>query len=405
MDHRSKTSSASVVVSELRRRLLTGHYPEGSWLPPERELAAQLGASRSSVRKAIEVLARENLLVRLPRCRPIVRKPPQGVRKPVSEVKRHTLQLLLWRVTVFAGSASILRGIYQVLDHTSYRLIVESPRSAEWEQVIRDEAQLLEQVIEEPDIAGLIVWYMGGEQNLPALRKVRAAGIPIVFIDRLPPPGFPADFVGVDNRFAAEQVVRHLIEQGHKHIVHITNRDRASTVQHRKEGYRNALRKAGIPLRPEYELVDLSATDEQRQQSIRQLVEQILRLPGPPTAVFAVNDGTALLVVQAFREMGIRVPEDIAVCGFDGLERLMPGPRFLTTADQPFERIGEAAAQLLLERLSGNLDNVYQHIIFEAPLSVHESTQRTFPASADDVSNTPAFYPDQPISRSEEDTP
>lgn len=403
MNQRSKTSSASTVVSELRRRLLTGHYPEGTWLPPERELAAQFGASRASVRKAIEVLARENLLVRLPRCRPIVRR-PQTVRRS-AEGKRHTLQLLLWRVTVFAGSASILRGIYQVLDHTSYRLIVESPRSAEWEQVIRDEAQLLEQVIEEPDIAGLIVWYMGGEQNVPVLRKVRAAGIPIVFIDRLPPKGFAADFVGVDNRFAAEQAVKHLIEQGHRHIVHITNRDQASTVQHRREGYRNALRKAGIPLRGEYELVDPSATDEQRQQTIRQLAEQVLHLPGPPTAVFAVNDGTALLMVQAFREMGVRVPEDIAVCGFDGLERLMPGGRFLTTLDQPFERIGEAAAQLLLDRLSGNLDNVYQHIIFEAPLSIHGSTRRVVRAEAELASDTPAFYPTQPIQCTEEDTP
>ncbi|MGQ9879631.1 MAG: hypothetical protein ACUVSV_02045 [Armatimonadota bacterium] len=56
----------------------------------------------------------------------------------MSDVRRRTLQLLLWPVSVFAGSAAILRGIYQALDHTSYRLIVESPRSAGWEQVESD---------------------------------------------------------------------------------------------------------------------------------------------------------------------------------------------------------------------------------------------------------------------------
>lgn len=269
MSHGYKTSATTTVVEQLRHGVLTGRYQEGSWLPPERELAAEYGVSRSIIRRAIDILARENLVVRSPRCRPMVCR-SRSTRPPVSDVRRRTLQLLLWPVSVFAGGAAILRGIYQALDHTSYRLIVESPRTAGWEQVEQDEAVLLQQMVEEPDVAGAIVWYMGGERNLPILRLVREGGIPIVFIDRLPPRTFPADLVGVDNQYAAEQVVKHLIDMGHHRIAHITNVDRAPTVQHRKEGYRIALRKAGIPLRPEYELVDTSATEEQRRQTARQ---------------------------------------------------------------------------------------------------------------------------------------
>ncbi len=381
MNQRTRKSATYAVAEQIRSGVLSGRYQEGTWLPPERELAAQYGVSRSIIRRAIDILADENLVVRLPRCRPIVRRTPR-MRSPTSETRRRTLQLLLWPVSVFAGSAAILRGIYQALDHTSYRLIVESPRAAGWEQVQQDEATLLQQAVEESDIGGLIAWYMGGEQNLPVLQKVREAGIPIVFIDRLPPRGFPADFVGVDNRYAAEQIVKHLIDLGHRRIVHVTNLDPASTVAQRKEGYRIALQKAGIPLHPEYEIVDTSATHEQRSQNARLLAEQILRLPGPPTAVFAVNDYTALHIIHALRERGARVPEDISVCGFDGLERWMPGARFLTTADQPFERIGEAAARLLLERLAGEMNNVYQHIIYEAPLSVHASSRQIGSSSA-----------------------
>lgn len=312
------------VAQQIRNHVLSGRYQEGATLPSERELAAEYGVSRTVIRRVIDILADENLVVRTPRCRPIVRRTTR-VRRPTGEVRRHTLQLLLWPVSVFAGSAAILRGIYQALDHTSYRLIVESPRAAGWEQVQQDEATLLLQCVEEADIGGLIIWYMGGEQNLPTLQRVREAGIPIVFIDRLPPPGFPADFVGVDNRYAAEQVVKHLIECGHRSIVHVTNLDRASTVLQRKEGYRMALQKAGIPLRSDYEIVDTSATEEQRKQNAGRLAEQILRLPGPPTAVFAVNDNTALNIVHALQERGVRVPDDISVCGFDGLERWMPG--------------------------------------------------------------------------------
>ncbi len=392
MNQRHKISATSMVVEQLRRGVLTGRYQEGSWLPPERELAAEYGVSRSIIRRAIDILARENLVVRSPRCRPMVRR-TRNRRAIRHDTRRRTLQLLLWPVSVFAGSAAILRGIYQALDHTSYRLIVESPRSAGWKQIVQDEAVLLQQVIEEPDVAGVIVWYMGGEQNLPVLRRVREAGIPIVFIDRLPPRAFPADFVGVDNRYAAEQIVKHLIELGHRHIAHITNMDQASTVLHRREGYRNALQKAGIAFRPEYELVDTSSTEEQRLQNSWYIAEEILNLPGPPTAVFAVNDSTALNIVHALREKGVRIPEDVSVCGFDGLERWMPGPRFLTTADQPFERIGEAAARLLLERISDDMDNVYQHLIYEAPLSVHGSSGRATLADTDSAAIT--FQNDQ----------
>ncbi len=383
MNQRQRKSTTLTVAEQIRRCLLSGCYQEGSWLPPERELAAEYGVSRSIIRRAIDILAHEDLVVRTPRCRPIVRR-VRPVRSGAGELRRRTLQLLLWPVSVFAGSAAILRGIYHALDHTSYRLIVESPRSAGWEQVQQDEAALLQQAIDEPDVAGLIIWYMGGERNLPALHRVREAGIPIVFIDRLPPHGFPADFVGVDNRYAAEQVVKHLIDCGHRHIAHVSNLDRASTVVQRKEGYRMALQKAGIPLRPEYELTDTSATEEHRAENARRLAEQILQLPGPPTAVFTVNDSIALNLLHALRERGVQVPEQISVCGFDGLERWMPGPRFLTTTDQPFERIGEAAARLLLERLSDEMENVHQHIIYEAPLSVHGSSGRI--AQADSAS-------------------
>lgn len=368
-----QSPSVTVVVSTLRERVLSGEYRDQSWLPTERELAEEFGVSRTIIRRAIEELEREQLVVRSPRCRPVVNR---KVTLLFNEgARRLTLGLWLWPSATFPGVSSILRGIYKTLDANRYRLVVESPVDVDWQTVVRGEAQFLDRITQDKDVAGVILWYLGGEANLPALQRVRTAGIPLVFLDRKPPEGFPADYVGVDNRHAAKQVVQHLISRGHRHIVHITNVDNASTVHERLQGYRDALIEAGLPFLPEMILTETAFPETGHHSVYETLADQLMQLPGPPTAVFCVNDILALRLIDALRARGVRVPEDIAVAGFDGLERWLPGSPFLTTANQPFERLGEWAAKLLLQRIEEGDRGVYQHVLLEAPISIHASTR------------------------------
>lgn len=371
--HKLVSPSVVVIANTLRERMLLGEYRENSWLPTERELAEEFGVSRTIVRRAIEELERQGLVVRSPRCRPVVRR--NSPSSSLSERRRLTLGLWLWPSATFPGASATLRGIYKTLDANRYRLVIESPVDTEWRQVVRSEVQFLERITHDRDVAGAILWYLGGEANLPALQNARAAGIPLVFLDRRPPEGFPADYVGVDNRYAAAQVVHHLISRGHRHIAHITNVDNASTVHERLQGYRDALQEAGIPFRPELVLTETGSPEAGYQSVYEALATQLLQLPGPPTAVFCVNDMLALRLVDALRDRGVRVPEEVAVAGFDGLERWLPGTPFLTTANQPFERIGEWATRLLLQRIEEGDKGVYQQVILEAPLSIHASTR------------------------------
>jgi LacI family transcriptional regulator len=212
-----------------------------------------------------------------------------------------TFGLWLWPSATFPGASAILRGIYKTLDANRYRLIVESPVETDWRAVVHSEAQFLERVTRDRDVAGVILWYLGGEANLPALHSVRAAGIPLVFLDRRPPEGFPADYVGVDNRHAAMQLVQHLISKGHRHIAHITNVDNASTVYERLQGYRDALLEAGIPFRPELVLTDTGRPEAGFQDVHEELATRLLELPSPPTAVFCVHDVLALRLIDALR--------------------------------------------------------------------------------------------------------
>lgn len=371
--HKLVSPSVVVIASTLRKRVLAGEYRDNGWLPTERELAEEFGVSRTIVRRAIEELERQGLVVRSPRCRPVVKR--QTTAAPSTQARRLTLGLWLWPNATFPGASAILRGIYKTLDANRYRLIVESPVDTDWRAVVQSEAQFLERVTRDTDVAGVILWYLGGDANLPVLQHVRSAGIPLVFLDRRPPEGFLADYVGVDNRNAAAQLVRHLISKGHRTIAHITNVDNASTVHERLQGYKDALLEAGIPFRPELVLTDTGTAEPGYQDVYESLAAQLMNVPETPTAVFCVHDVLALRLIDALRARGVRVPEDVAVAGFDGLERWLPGAPSLTTANQPFERIGEWAARLLLQRMEEGDRGVYQHVLLEAPISIHASTR------------------------------
>ncbi|MBC8104274.1 MAG: substrate-binding domain-containing protein, partial [Cytophagales bacterium] len=105
------------------------------------------------------------------------------------------------------------------------------------------------------------------------------------------------------------------------------------------------------------------------------LLEELLALPNPPTALFTVNDIVAFHLLAAIRARGLRVPEDLAVVGFDGIEQGEQGVPFLTTVGQPFERIGSQAADLLLERMERGPGAAFRHVLLEAPVIVRASTR------------------------------
>jgi LacI family transcriptional regulator len=227
------------------------------------------------------------------------------------------------------------------------------------------------------DIAGVLLWYLGGTRNLPALQALRDANIPLVFLDREPPPGFDADYVGIDNEYSAREVVTHLLRLGHRRIAHVSNVDPGSTVAARLSGYRQALEAEGVSYRPELVVAApfIPPGSSAESHYYADLVDRLLSLPDPPTAIWAVNDCHALCVLGALRARGVRVPEDVALAGFDGIERWLPGPSFLTTACQPFERMGVRAIERLLQRIEFGPAAPYQHVIMDAQLSIHGSTQ------------------------------
>ena len=99
--HKLASPSVVVIANALRERVLAGEYRDNGWLPTERELAEEFGVSRTIVRRAIEELERQGLVVRSPRCRPVVKR--QATTVPSTEARRLTLGLWLWPSATFPG--------------------------------------------------------------------------------------------------------------------------------------------------------------------------------------------------------------------------------------------------------------------------------------------------------------
>jgi LacI family repressor for deo operon, udp, cdd, tsx, nupC, and nupG len=162
-----------------------------------------------------------------------------------------------------------------------------------------------------------------------------------------PDAGVP--YVAIDHRQGAVDAVQYLLNRGHKRIALIGGDESNLWAQQRREGYIAALERARIPI-DENLIRSASSTDYKDGQVV---AASLLALEELPTAVFAVSDTLAIGAIKAFRKVGLRVPNDVAVMGFDNIPIAEVFEPSLTTVSQPMHEIGRVATELLLNLLAG----------------------------------------------------
>lgn len=155
--------------------------------------------------------------------------------------------------------------------------------------------------------------------------------------------------VSIDHRLAAKDAVLYLLAKGHRRIALINSDERYLYARQRREGYRDALRDAGLEERPAYIQIVGGIDHPLGELAARRL----LAIAEPPTAVFAVADTLAVGAIKAALAAGKRVPEDLAVVGFDDVPLASIFEPSLTTVAQPRRELGEQAMRLLLRRIQG----------------------------------------------------
>ena len=172
-------------------------------------------------------------------------------------------------------------------------------------------------------------------------------GIPCVVMNHYIPE-LPVSCVAVDNRAAVKQIVKYLLQLGHRDIATITGHLRTPVGLERLEGYLSAVKSNGLEAKPHFiEHGDYSGP------SAREPAKRLLTLRDRPTAIFAASDEMAVTTVETALELGLRVPEDLSVVGFDDSPIATFSKVPLTTVSQPLGKVGEVAVEILDRMIIG----------------------------------------------------
>ena len=251
-----------------------------------------------------------------------------------------------------------LRGIIVGIESTEYDLIIYNV------ETLQHRDRYFHEVPRRERVDGLLIISLMPDDD--DVREFQEAQVPVVLVDTIH-SGVPS--VAVDDVAGGRMATEHLIALGHRRVAFLgdvyPNPFRFTSSYYRYLGYAHALADAGIPLRDEYVV-----TGEHSRQVAFDLAYQLLSLPEPPTAIFAASDNQALGVWAAAKSLGVRIPEDVSLVGYDDLD--ISYYLGLTTVHQPLFESGLEAARLLLAHMRG--EEVPAKTILPLRLEVRETT-------------------------------
>lgn len=195
-------------------------------------------------------------------------------------------------------------------------------------------------------VAGIILRSAFGEPPLDYLTRMQKRGISIIEIDYAF-PGSPFGHVLLDNDGAVRQGVRYLKDLGHERIAALASYDSLLNPEERSHSFERAIVDEGLPPHPEYRRV-LSLLDE---ATTYQFTRDLMSLPSPPTALFALTGNQAMGAYQALRELKLRIPEDVSLLTFDNYPWMSLVDPALDVIEQPVDAMGVAAVDALVKAI------------------------------------------------------
>ena len=248
--------------------------------------------------------------------------------------------------------SSILTGIEETAMSRGYYIMVALSN-----EMYEREARICE-MFHRQKVCGVIVSQAKDTRNYDHFQRLIDSGIPMVFYDRIC-TGVNASRVVVDDYTGAFNAVTYLIDTGCRRIAFYGAPMQLEISKNRFNGYKDALLKRGLKF------------DEQLTRICDNRQEAELITPDMydgdyyPDAFFAVNDDTAIGILYTVKRMGLRVPEDVSICGFTNGQRAVACDPMLTTVEQRGKRVGEEAAEILIDKVEGSspMDKVEKRIV------------------------------------------
>lgn len=253
----------------------------------------------------------------------------------------------------------VLCGINQASADSEYDLVLFSTTST------KQREKTYTQLCRERRVDGVII--QGIRTDDPYLEEVVQSDIPCVLID-IPIESNTVGYVTTDNVEGARNAVKHLIEEGHKHIGMINGHSHADVSIRRLQGYRKAMNEHGLDIR-----MDWVGTGDFVEDKAEDATLELLNAHPEITALFCASDLMAFGSIKAIKQLGKRVPEDIAVIGYDDILLAAYASPALSTVRQDKFRLGWEAALLLIGMLEGETNHHAK--VMETELIIRESSK------------------------------
>jgi DNA-binding LacI/PurR family transcriptional regulator len=251
----------------------------------------------------------------------------------------------------------LLQGIEALASEAGFDLLIHSTSTAHTGRISRPLA--------EHNTDGLLAFTHALDDA--ELIRLHEIGFPVVLMHQSPPKGVPIPMITIENQLGAHKLVDHLIEaHGCRRIVFMQGPIDNEDSQQREKGYRQAIKKHGLTFDPALVLHGGFETNQ-----ARAVITQFLADGTAFDAIFTGDDDSAIGVIQALREAGRRIPEDVSVAGFDdsSFARILTPP--LTTVRAPLEQVGREAVRHLVRLIHG--EPVEERLVLPTELIIRRS--------------------------------
>jgi len=345
------------IYTDLKERIEAGEWSYGALLPSEHELCDVYDVSRGTVRQVLAKLREEGYIRRERGKGTFVAR--LGVHTNREKTTNQSISFIVPYVRDSFVS-SILLGLENTARTNGYSIVFHHV-----ENDLEKQATALRKAVQQ-ETAGIVLYPVNSNVASPTLSNLVSKRFPLVLVDRYI-RGIYTDYVVSDNYGGGVFATQHLLSLGHRKIAFLSWIEMATSMEHRRLGYRQALLEAGIEPDPnlEWEVIGYPEIDH---AAIREYLLQ----PEQPTAIFAANDQLALAVQNVAQSLNITIPDELALVGFDNLDISTQREIPLTTIAQGSFDMGRAAGELVLCQIKeGN--NCTQRRILPVQLIIRRS--------------------------------
>ena len=255
----------------------------------------------------------------------------------------------------------VIISAQKVLNEHGFKVIIT--QSHENIQAERYNLKLMENY----RVDGIIMSICDGEENLKEYFRMQEKGIPIVFFDRVPAKLYAPKII-VNDYVKSMFMMEHLIRSGRKRILHLAGPQRIPNTEERKRAYKDSLTKFKIPFDPE-----LLLDGENERSEGERLIKNFLTKDIAFDAIFSFGETLAIGALNYMLSQGIKVPEDVAVCGFSGTYLSTIVTPQLTAIQQPFDEMGRVAAEQIIKTIN-EPEQPFETITLDAEIVIRQST-------------------------------